>query len=130
MSETVKSASDHAASARQTRYADAMKHVRSYTGKLSQAMPELMKSFYALSKASSEAGALDAKTKELIALAIAVATHCDDCIAFHAHSALKAGATSAEILETLGVTVFMGGGPALMYATHVMEAVEEFQNAN
>lgn len=104
-----------------------MKHIRGYTSKLSTALPDLMKNFYALSKASSEPGALDAKTKELIALAISVATHCDDCIAFHTHSALKVGATKAEILEMLGVNVFMGGGPALMYATHVIEAVEELQ---
>lgn len=106
-----------------------MKQIRNYTGKLSIALPELMKSFYALSKASSAAGVLDSKTKELIALAIAVATHCDDCIAFHTNSALKAGATQAEILEMLGVAVFMGGGPSLMYASHVMEAVEELQPA-
>lgn len=104
-----------------------MKHIRSYTGKLSNALPDVMKGFYALSKASSTAGALDTRTKELIALAIAVATHCDDCIAFHTSSALKAGATQEEILEMLGVAVFMGGGPALMFATHVMEAVEELQ---
>ncbi len=108
-------------------YTEQMKHIRSYTGKLSNALPEVMKSFYALSKASSAAGALDTKTKELIALAIAVATHCDDCIAFHTNSALKAGVTQAEILEMLGVAVFMGGGPALMFATHVIEAVEELQ---
>ena len=104
-----------------------MKHIRSYTGKLSTAIPDVMKSFYALSKASSAAGALDSKTKELIALAISVAIHCDDCIAFHTHSTLQAGATKEEILEMLGVAVFMGGGPSLMYATHVMEAVEELQ---
>lgn len=104
-----------------------MKHIRSYTAKLSNTLPEVMKSFYALSKASSTPGVLDAKTKELIALAIATATHCDDCIAFHTSSAFKAGATPDEILEMLGVVVFMGGGPALMYATHVMEAVEELQ---
>jgi AhpD family alkylhydroperoxidase len=104
-----------------------MKRVRSYTSKLSTALPNVMKSFYALSKASSASGALDSKTKELIALAISVAIHCDDCIAFHTHSALQAGATKEEILEMLGVTVFMGGGSALMYATHVMEAVEELQ---
>lgn len=107
--------------------ADQMKHIRSYTGKLSTAIPDVMKSFYALSKASSTAGALDSKTKELIALAISVAIHCDDCIAFHTHSTLQAGATKEEILEMLGVAVFMGGGPSLMYATHVMEAVEELQ---
>lgn len=110
-------------------YIEQMKHIRSYTGKLSTALPDVMKSFYALSKASSAAGALDAKTKELIALAISVAIQCDDCIAFHTNSALQSGATKEEILEMLGVTVFMGGGPALMYATHVVEAVEELQNS-
>lgn len=108
-------------------YAQQMKHIRGYTSKLSNDLPDLMKNFYALSKASSAPGVLDPKTKELIALAIAVATHCDDCIAFHTSSALKAGATKEEILEMLGVTIFMGGGPALMYATHVMEAVDELQ---
>ena len=86
----------------------------------------MMKGFYALSRASSAPGALDTKTKELLALAIGVATHCDGCIAFHTQAALTAGATRAEILETLGVTVMMGGGPSLMYATHVMEALEQF----
>jgi AhpD family alkylhydroperoxidase len=78
-------------------YADQMKHIRSYTGKLSTAIPEVMKDFYALSKASSASGVIDSKTKELIALAIAVAIHCDDCIAFHTNSALHAGATKEEI---------------------------------
>jgi AhpD family alkylhydroperoxidase len=113
-----------------TSYTEKMKHIRSYTSKFSSTLPDVMKSFYALSKASSAPGVLDSKTKELIALAISVAIHCDDCIAFHTHSALKAGATKEEILETLGVTVFMGGGPALMYTTHVMAAVEELQQTD
>ncbi|BAZ39302.1 hypothetical protein NIES4101_52540 [Calothrix sp. NIES-4101] len=108
-------------------YSEQMKHVRSYASKISAALPDEMKSFYALSKATSAPGVLDTKTKELMSLAISVAIHCDDCIAFHTHSAMKAGATKAEIIETLGVAIFMGGGPALMYATHVMEAVEEFE---
>ncbi len=113
----------------QQSYTDQMKQIRGYTSQLSHALPELMKSFYALSKASSTPGALDTKTKELIALAIAVATHCDDCIGFHTKAALQAGASQAEILEMLGVAVFMGGGPALMYATHVMAAIAELQTS-
>jgi AhpD family alkylhydroperoxidase len=111
-------------------YSEQMKHIRGYTSKLSTALPEVMKNFYALSKASSAPGVLDIKTKELISLAISVAIHCDDCIAFHTHSALKAGATKEEIIETLGVAIFMGGGSGLMYATHVMEAVEEFEHTD
>jgi AhpD family alkylhydroperoxidase len=62
-------------------YTEQMKHIRSYTSKFSTALPDVMKSFYALNKASSAPGVLDSKTKELIALAISVAINCDDCIA-------------------------------------------------
>jgi len=107
-------------------YSEQINHIKSYSAKLTAAMPDAMKAFYSLSRASSTPGALDTKTKELIALAIGVAKHCDGCIAFHTRSALNAGATPEQIMETLMVTVAMDGGPALMYATHVMEAIEEF----
>lgn len=111
-------------------YPEEAEHIKSYARKITAELPELMKAFYDLSKSSSAPGALDTKTKELIALAIGVATHCDGCIAFHTSGALKAGASQEEIMETLGVNVLMGGGPALMYATHVVEAMEQFQPAN
>jgi AhpD family alkylhydroperoxidase len=104
-----------------------IKKVRSNSVKIASTLPEVMKSFYGLNRAAFSSGILDTKTKELIALAISVATHCDDCIAFHTHSALEAGASRQEILEMLGVAVFMGGGPALMYATHVIEAMQELE---
>ncbi|MFN3926248.1 MAG: carboxymuconolactone decarboxylase family protein [Pseudanabaenaceae cyanobacterium] len=107
-------------------YHDRIQHIRQYTAKMQEAIPEVMKSFYGLSRSSSSAGALDGKTKELIALALAVASRCDDCIAFHTQAVLKAGASKQEIMETLGIAVFMGGGPSLMYAAHVVEAMEEF----
>ena len=81
-------------------------------------------------RAGSEAGALDQKTKELIALAIAVASRCDGCIAFHTNDALNAGASEAEITDALGVAILMGGGPSLMYATHVVEAIADFKNVS
>ena len=108
-------------------YPEQTKHIKKYTSQLRTAIPEVMKSFYALSKNASASGAVDTKTKELIALAIGVATHCDNCIAFHTQAALEAGATKEEIMETLGVTIYMGGGPSLMYAAHVVEAVEQFE---
>jgi len=111
-----------------TSYNQEIDHIKSYTAKIAQAIPETMRAFYALSRASSTDGALDPKIKELMALAIGVTTHCDGCIAFHTRAALHAGANSAEIMETLSVAIAMGGGPALMYASHVVEAMEEFQN--
>lgn len=111
-------------------YAQKMRQVKRYTSQLSKAQPEVMKAFYALSHSSSEPGALDSKIKEIIAIAIGVATHCDECIAFHSQAALKAGASREEILDALGVAIMMGGGPALMYSTHVMEVMEEFKSTS
>ena len=110
-----------------TSYPERRRHVGSRMRDLGSLQPDVMKAFASLHTAGSGAGALDARTKELIALAIAVATHCDDCIAFHTHDALKQGATREEIADTLGVAVYMGGGPSVMYATHVLDAVEQFE---
>jgi AhpD family alkylhydroperoxidase len=74
-------------------------------------------------------GALTTRTKELMALAIAIAVRCNGCIAYHIHDALTAGATRAEILETIGVAVMMGGGPALIYGLEALEALKEFETA-
>jgi AhpD family alkylhydroperoxidase len=88
--------------------------------------PEVMKGFSALAQAALKADALDTKTKELIALAIAVATRCDGCIAFHAEAAIKHGASRAEVLEAMGMAVYMGAGPNVMYAAQALEAFDQF----
>jgi AhpD family alkylhydroperoxidase len=94
--------------------------------RLGSAQPDVMSAFDRFHKAAIATGALDTKTKELIALAISVTAHCDDCIAHHIHDALEAGATRDEIVEALGVAVLMGGGPGMIYATHAIEAVDQF----
>src|SRR6266702_8937172 len=86
----------------------------------------VMKAFSAMAQNATRAGALDAKTKELIALAIGVATRCDDCIAFHAKAAAHLGATREEIMETLGMAIYMGAGPSVMYASHAVQAYSQF----
>ena len=96
--------------------------------RLGRELPGPLGGFANLHKAATAGGALDAKTKELIALGIAVAVHCDSCLAYHVHDALKAGATRAEVLEALGVAVMMGGGPATMYACDAFSALEQFEN--
>ncbi len=96
--------------------------------RLGRELPGPLGGFANLHKAATAGGALDAKTKELIALGIAVAVHCDSCLAYHVHDALKAGATRAEVLEALGVAVMMGGGPATMYACDAFAALEQFEN--
>jgi AhpD family alkylhydroperoxidase len=91
--------------------------------------PDVMRAFSTLAQAASSSKALDAKTKELLALGIAVAVRCDDCIAFHVKAAVERGATREEVTETLGMAIYMGGGPSVMYATHALEALGQFTNA-
>ena len=93
---------------------------------LASAQPAVMKAFWGVRKTAVATGALDTKTKELMALAISVATRCDDCIAHHTYDALEAGATREEIADTLGVAILMGGGTSVVYATHAIEAADQF----
>lgn len=95
---------------------------------LKDGIPDVMQGFYSMSGAASKDGALSKKTKELIALALGVAARCDGCIGFHVQALVKLGATKEEIEETLGMAIYMGGGPSLMYAADAMAAYEEFSN--
>lgn len=102
-------------------------HMRALMGKLGQDIPETMGAFAKLHHASATDGVLSSQCKELIALGIAIAVHCDGCIAFHVHDALQAGATRDEITEAIGVAVLMGGGPSVMYGCEALEALEQFE---
>jgi AhpD family alkylhydroperoxidase len=107
-------------------YRDLTKSVSSNLATLRVSTPEVMKAFSELGCAATANGTLDAKTKELIALALSVASRCDPCIGFHTKTLVQLGASRQEIDEVLGVTTYMGGGPSLMYAAHAIEAFEEF----
>jgi AhpD family alkylhydroperoxidase len=91
--------------------------------------PDVMKAFSAMAQAACAAGALDRKTKELIALAIAVADRCDDCIGFHVKAALEQGASEEEISEALSTAIYMDAGPPVMYASHALAAFGQFASA-
>jgi AhpD family alkylhydroperoxidase len=88
--------------------------------------PDVMKAFSGLAQAALAPNALDTKTKELVALGIAVAVRCDDCIAFHVKAVIDAKATREELNDVLGMAIYMGGGPSVMYANHVLEAFDQF----
>ena len=94
--------------------------------KLRADIPDTMKGFDALAGAALRDGALSEKTKELIALALGVASHCDGCLGFHVKALVRLGTTRAEFEEALGVAIYMGGGPSLMYAADALAAFEEF----
>jgi AhpD family alkylhydroperoxidase len=107
-------------------YRDITRSVSASIAKLRADIPDVMKGFAALAHPALADGALDKKTKELIALALGVASHCDACLGYHAAALVKLGATRAEVEEALGVAIYMGGGPSLMYAADALVAWEEF----
>lgn len=84
--------------------------------------PELVKGFGALARGAATTQHLDAKTRELIALAVAVTTRCDGCIDAHVRKAKVAGASTAEMAEALGVAIALNAGAAFTYALHVLDA--------
>jgi len=110
-----------------------MSDYKQYTSELSTTIggirkdiPGVMTGFSAMAGAALEDGALSKKTKELIALSIGVATHCKGCIGFHVKALIALGVTREELTEALGMAIYMGGGPSLMYAAEAMQAYEEF----
>lgn len=87
-------------------------------------IPDVAAGFAQLAKAAIAPGVLDSKTKELIALAIGITARCDGCLAFHAKAARKYGATREEIIETIGVAVYMGGGPSMIYGAEALDVFD------
>ncbi len=109
-----------------TNYLELRQYLEDRLTQFGREMPGPMTGFARLHKKTMEDGALSAKVKELMALAISMAVGCEGCIAYHTHDAIKAGATRPELLETIGVGVVMAGGPGTIYAAHALDAVEQF----
>lgn len=104
-------------------------HLQELLGELSESLPEPMEAFTRLHKSTTAEGELTRKTKELIALGIAMSANCDGCVAYHVKDAIAAGASRNEILETIGVAVMMGGGPAVVYGCQALEALDQLEPA-
>lgn len=92
-----------------------LRHVKTY------------KPFLELEEKAFANGALDKKTKELMALSISMVTKCEPCMEWHLDQALQAGASDEEIYETIDVAIEMGGGQAGAYARFVLNAMEFFK---
>lgn len=95
-------------------------------GALFKAAPGQMRAFQGLMGAATADGALTSRTKELMALSIAVATHCEGCVVYHARAAHRLGASRAEVAEAIGVALEMGGGPAAVYGAEALAAFDQF----
>jgi AhpD family alkylhydroperoxidase len=117
---------DTATTATHSHGREVLNDLRPLSRELRHAIPDVYKGFAALHAAAFTAGALDVKTKELIAFAIGVSDRCDGCIASHAEGAARAGATRQEAAEAIGVAVLMGGGPATIYGPRAFAAFCEF----
>jgi len=110
-------------------FRELMQGVSARLATLRAGVPEVMKNFNDLGRSAIADGALDKKTKELMALALGVASRCDPCIGYHMQALVKLGVTRQELDETMAVVVYMGGGPSLMYAASAIAAFEEFSAA-
>jgi len=106
---------------------EVLQELRDPTKSLRRAIPDTWSGFVALHESAMAEGAVPARLKEAVALAISVAKRCDGCIAYHAKAAAKAGATPEEVAELLGVALLMDGGTASVYAPRAWEAFEEFR---
>ncbi len=106
-------------------YGDHAKDVDRRIGALFKAAPKAMTAYNQLVQAASAEGALEAKTKELMALAISITARCEDCIAYHCRAAISHGATETEVTETIGVAIEMGGGPAAVYGARAYQAYKD-----
>ena len=93
---------------------------------LRRAIPDVYAGFGEMSKAALGSGAVDASIKELVAVAIGVVNGCDGCIASHARSAVRAGATKEQAAEIIGVAIMMSGGPGTIYGARAYQAFTEF----
>jgi AhpD family alkylhydroperoxidase len=109
-------------------YPDLAKDLNKDIKNLRDAIPETMAGFSAMGSAAKAEGALDPKTKELAAIAIAIATRCDGCITFHVKAAIGFGATREEISEIIAMAIYMGGGPSMIYGSQTLKAFDQYTN--
>ncbi|MEJ2518224.1 MAG: carboxymuconolactone decarboxylase family protein [Methyloceanibacter sp.] len=113
-----------------TAYPDLTDAISKQIASLRKEIPETMTGFSRMAKGACASGALEEKTKELIAMGIAIALRCDGCIGFHAKALVKLGSSRQEFEEMLAVAIYMGGGPSLMYAAQALDAWDQFGGAS
>jgi len=108
-------------------YKELNEKVRLSMVKYARESTDTMEGFIKTHKSSFEDGALDRKTKLLMALAVAICERCDQCIALLINDTLVAGANRKEIVETINVAITMGGSPSVVYGAKALQALEEYE---
>lgn len=109
-------------------YKEIVDHTSAAIARLRKEIPEVMQGFAMVSQAATKDSALNKKTKELIALALAISSRCDGCIGMHTSALIRHGITREELLETLSMAIYMGGGPSIVYAADALKAFDELSN--
>ena len=109
-------------------YPEIVKHLSGVMRDLGKGIPGTMQGFVKCADSAKAQGALDPKTKELMATAISISLRCDGCIGFHVRGAVRNGATRDEMMETIAVAIMMNGGPATVYGAYALEAFDQFAN--
>jgi AhpD family alkylhydroperoxidase len=107
-------------------YPEIVSHLTGVMRQMHKDIPQTMRMFSQFADQAKKSGALDEKTKELIAVGISIALRCDGCIGFHSRGAVKAGASRAEFMEMIGMAIMMGGGPSTVYGAYAVEAYDQF----
>ncbi|PLS23548.1 carboxymuconolactone decarboxylase family protein [Neptunicoccus cionae] len=105
---------------------DFMQGAQADIGMLSKEIPETVAGFNQMGAAAKKSGALPEKTKEIMALGIAITTRCDSCIGFHVKSLVRLGLTREELCEALAMATYMGGGPSYAYSAKALKAYDTF----
>jgi len=110
-------------------FPDLLKDLNVDIAELRNAAPGPMKAFTGLAQEALKPGTLEVKTRELMAVAIAVAIRCEGCIGFHVKAAIRAGASREELAETVAMAIYMGAGPAMIYGAETLRAFDEIAAA-
>lgn len=108
------------------RFTEAADQVAAGIGLIREGSPDAAKAFGSLAVAATASRTIDSKTKELMALAVSIAVHCEGCVAYHTRAAHRHGASRQELAETVALAVYMGGGPAAVYGADALRAFDEF----
>jgi len=107
-------------------FKDIIADIGAYSKELHKLIPDTMAGFSAMARGATQSKVLDEKTKELIALSLGVAARCDGCLGYHGKALARLGASREEVAEALGMAIYMGGGPSLMYAADALRAYDQF----
>ena len=104
-----------------------IKETKTKFANLNKEIPDTFEGFNLMGKEAKKNGIVDEKTKEFVALGIAISTRCESCIGMHVESLIKLGTSREELVEVLAMCSYMGGGPSITFSAKALEAYEQLK---